>query len=119
MQVGEGVMGTAVDEELFAGADLDGFAIDEPGGDAVDADDGLVVVAVEVRDGQVGELGGDGDFEEIEEILGFVTALQEGDGYLAYADGLVNDVPPFEFPDAGGLVGALCRYRDTVGYPTL
>ncbi|WP_433966924.1 hypothetical protein [Tunturiibacter gelidiferens] len=57
MQVGVGVNGAAGDVELLAWADQNMLAVDGAGDDAVEDENTLVVIAVQVRDAEV-EAGG-------------------------------------------------------------
>jgi hypothetical protein len=90
VQVGVAVRDAARDVKLLAGADLMLLAVEGPGGDAVDADDGFVVVAMEMSDVEIG-LRRDGQLEEVEFAVGFVAALEKRDAQVADANGLVHE----------------------------
>jgi hypothetical protein len=79
----------AGDEEGDAAADFIGFVEERPGHGAVDAEDGLVVFAMDVGKGDAMERRHD-EFEKIEDAAGFVAGLKEGDAYLADADRFVH-----------------------------
>jgi hypothetical protein len=87
--VGVGVGRAAWDEEGNAAADLSGGVAESPGHDAIDAEDRLVVFAMNMGKGDAGE-GRDGEFEQIEGATGFVAGLKEGDAHLADADRFVH-----------------------------
>jgi hypothetical protein len=76
-------------EEGGAATDLSGLVEEGPGHGAVDAEDGLIVLAVEMGKRNAG-VGRDGDFEEIAGPAGFVARLEEGNAHLADADSIVH-----------------------------
>ncbi len=55
-----------------------------------DAEDGLVVLAMDVRERKA-SVGRDGQLEEIEGAVGLVAGLDEGDAHFAYTDGSVQE----------------------------
>src|SRR5580692_1963494 len=95
---GGGVMAVLVemryasgDEEDAAAGDGCGLVEEGPGHVSVEAEDGLVIVAMNVRHGHVDE-GRNGEFEEIEDTSGFVACLVEGDGHGADANCSVHEL---------------------------
>ena len=69
------------------------MAFNGPGDDAVHAEDGLVVVAVQVGNVEK-DVGRDDELEEVEGTAGFVTTLEKGDADFADFYGMVHDALP-------------------------
>jgi hypothetical protein len=99
VQVGVGMLAAARNEDLLAGTDFGGDAVDRPCRSAIDAEDGLVIVAVKVGYDVV-RRGGDGDFEGVERTGGLVPALQEGDGQASDLDNASDRIDLSFYEDA-------------------
>jgi hypothetical protein len=82
----------ARDEENSTFADRCGLVAEGPGHVAVEAEDGLVVLAMDVGHGDVNERR-DGEFEEIEDAAGLVAGFVEGNAHRADANGFVHGAP--------------------------
>jgi hypothetical protein len=94
VEVGVRVYGAAGDAQLLAGVNLELLPLDVPGCDAVHAEDGLVVVAMQVGHAEEG-VGRNNQLEEIKGTIGFMTAFEEGDADFADLNGMMHGVLPF------------------------
>jgi hypothetical protein len=92
----------ARNEEDTALVDGDGLVVEGPGHVSIEAEDGLVVLAMDVRHGDVDERR-DGEFEEIEDTFGLMARFEEGDAHSADTDGFVHFVPSCGQDDDTGL----------------
>lgn len=84
--------GAVRDVELLAWVKSDALLLDDPGGDAVHAEDDFVGDAVQVGDVEM-SVWLDEELEEVGRALGLVMALEEGDAEFADLDGLVHGTP--------------------------
>ena len=78
MQIEDTVGHAAGDVELLGGSEVAVLTVENPVCVAIDAEDGFVVVAMEVRDERL-RVGRDGQLVEVEGALGFVSAFEKGD----------------------------------------
>jgi hypothetical protein len=86
------VDGAVRDVKLLARVKSGATVTDDPGGDAVHAEDGFVGDAVQVGNVVMG-VRGDDDFEEVRGAVSLMTALEKGDAEFAYLDGSVHRTP--------------------------
>jgi hypothetical protein len=87
--VGVEVGCAAGDDKGDAAADFVRLVMQGPGHGAVDAADGLVEVAMDVRKRDASEWR-EGEFDEVEGAEGFMAGLKKGDACLADADCFVH-----------------------------
>jgi hypothetical protein len=109
---GVGVVGVEVgcatgDDKGDAAADLVRLATEGPGHGAVDAADGLIVAAMDVRKRDAREWR-QGEFEEVEGAKGFMAGLKKGDAYLADADRFVHSLLRFRSDNTSDICEFYC-----------
>jgi hypothetical protein len=89
VEVEGAVRHSAWDIELLRGSQVAMLAVEYPVGDAVEAHDGFVVVAMEVRE-KGARVRREDEFVEIEGSLGLVAAFDKGDTEVADLDRFVH-----------------------------